>query len=75
MIDVIGYVSSFFVVISFLIKDNILYIRITNLVGCILFVVYGFLIDSIPIILPNAFLVFVQVFYILKKGKESKNKK
>lgn len=75
MIDVIGYVASFFVVISFLIKDNILYIRITNLVGCILFVVYGFLIDSIPIILPNAFLVFVQVFYILKKGKESKNKK
>ncbi|GIM54829.1 SemiSWEET family transporter [Capnocytophaga cynodegmi] len=75
MIDLIGYVASFFVVISFLIKDNILYIRFTNLVGCILFVIYGFLIDSIPIILPNAFLVFVQVFYILKKKKQEQGAK
>ncbi|MFK8275246.1 SemiSWEET family transporter [Capnocytophaga cynodegmi] len=75
MIDLIGYVASFFVVLSFLIKDNILYIRFTNLVGCILFVIYGFLIDSIPIILPNAFLVFVQVFYILKKRKQEQGAK
>ncbi|MDO4229144.1 MAG: SemiSWEET family transporter [Capnocytophaga sp.] len=66
MIDLIGYAASFFVVLSFLIKENIIYIRLTNLVGCVLFVIYGFLIDSIPIILPNAFLVFVQIYYVVK---------
>lgn len=74
MIDFIGYAASLFVVLSFLIKENIIYIRLTNLVGCILFVIYGVLIDSIPIILPNAFLVFVQVYYIFKT-KQQKEKK
>ncbi|MDO4782286.1 MAG: uroporphyrinogen decarboxylase [Capnocytophaga felis] len=69
MTDFIGYAASFFVVLSFLIKDNLIYIRTTNLVGCILFVFYGFAIDSIPIILPNAFLAFVQVFYIVRNKK------
>jgi hypothetical protein len=37
----IGYGASFFVVLSFVLKD-IKKIRIVNLVGCILFVIYGF---------------------------------
>lgn len=74
MVDFIGYAASLFVVLSFLIKENIIYIRLTNLVGCILFVIYGVLIDSIPIILPNAFLVFVQFFYIIKSKKSATQK-
>lgn len=72
-IDFIGYAASFFVVASFLIKDNVLLIRLTNLVGCILFVIYGFFINSIPIILPNAFLIFVQIYFILLKRNEKKS--
>lgn len=75
MIDFIGYAASLFVVLSFLIKENIIYIRLTNLVGCVLFVIYGFLIDSIPIILPNAFLVFVQLYYVFKTKKQGKKTK
>ena len=33
MINFIGYAASFFIVLSFIIKDNLLYIRLTNLVG------------------------------------------
>lgn len=75
MIDFIGYAASIFVVLSFLIKENIVYIRLTNLIGCVLFVIYGFLIDSIPIILPNAFLVFVQIYYVIKTKKSKANEK
>lgn len=73
-IDYIGYAASFFIVLSFLIK-NITYIRSINLVGCLLFVIYGYFIGSIPIILPNAFLVFVQVYYLFfDKKTEYKTK-
>jgi len=71
MINFIGYAASFFVVLSFIIKDNLLYIRLTNLVGCILFVIYGYCIMSIPVILPNAFLIIVQIVYIWKSTRKA----
>ena len=71
MIDFIGYAASFFVVLSFIIKDNLLYIRLTNLVGCILFVIYSYCIMSIPVILPNAFLIIVQIVYIWKSTRKA----
>jgi len=79
MIDIIGYTASLFVVLSFLIKDNLVYIRLTNLVGCALFVVYGYLINSIgylinsiPVILPNSFLIIVQIVYIWRELRKKK---
>lgn len=74
IINLIGYVASVFVVLSFLIRDNLVYIRLTNLVGCALFVIYGYYIWSIPIILPNAFLVIVQIVYIWRSMRERKDK-
>ncbi|GIM58185.1 uroporphyrinogen decarboxylase [Capnocytophaga canimorsus] len=69
-IDFVGYTASFFVVLSFLIKQNVSRIRLVNLVGCVLFVIYGIYINSIPIIVPNAFLVFVQLYYLLLHPKK-----
>ena len=66
MTEIIGYGASLFVVLSFLIKDNIKYIGLTNLVGCLLFVWYGILINSIPVVVPNAFLVVVQIVYVMR---------
>jgi uroporphyrinogen decarboxylase len=71
MVDFIGYAASVFVVLSFVIKDNLVYIRLTNMIGCVLFVIYGSYINSIPIILPNAFLVIVQLTYLYKARKDS----
>ncbi|MFJ1327540.1 SemiSWEET family transporter [Capnocytophaga canimorsus] len=76
-IDFVGYTASFFVVLSFLIKQNVSRIRLVNLVGCVLFVIYGIYINSIPIIVPNAFLVFVQLYYLLlhlKKDNSATNR-
>ncbi len=74
IINLIGYAASVFVVLSFLIRDNLVYIRLTNLVGCALFVIYGYYISSTPIILPNAFLVIVQIVYVWRSMRERKDK-
>ena len=63
----IGYGASFFVVLSFILKD-IKKIRIVNLIGCILFVIYGVFSDYLwPIIIPNAILGFIQLYHLVKK--------
>ncbi|MDO5607911.1 MAG: uroporphyrinogen decarboxylase [Capnocytophaga sp.] len=73
-IDLIGYAASFFIVLSFLIKNHVTTIRIINMIGCVLFVIYGIFIENIPIILPNAFLIFVQLYYVFVH-KEKNNRK
>ena len=63
----IGYAASFFVVLSFMLKD-ITRIRIVNLVGCVLFVLYGIYSNYLwPIIIPNGILCFIQVYHLIKK--------
>lgn len=64
----IGYGASLFVVLSFVLKD-ITKIRIVNLLGCILFVIYGIFSDYLwPIIIPNAILCFIQTYHLLKRA-------
>ncbi|MEG0760906.1 hypothetical protein SAMN05421796_10198 [Chryseobacterium piscicola] len=61
----IGYAASFFIVLSFILKD-LTKIRIVNLIGCICFVVYGLFSGMLwPVIIPNAILCFVQVYYLI----------
>lgn len=71
--DFIGYGASFFVVLSFLLKD-LSKIRVVNLVGCFLFVVYGIMKGDgntkamyWPVIIPNVVLCFVQIYHLVKK--------
>ena len=62
----VGYAASFFVVLSFMLK-NIKQIRIVNLIGCIAFVIYGIFSGMLwPIIIPNAILVFIQIYHLIK---------
>ena len=62
-----GYAASFFVVLSFMLKD-ITRIRIVNLVGCILFVLYGIYSNYLwPVIIPNGILCFIQAYHLMKK--------
>lgn len=64
----IGYAASFFVVLSFILKD-LRKIRIVNLIGCMFFVIYGIFSGMLwPIIIPNAILCGIQVYHIFKKN-------
>lgn len=71
--DFMGYSASLFVVASFLLKD-LKKIRIVNLIGCLLFVIYGVMkgegnISAMywPVIIPNMILCFVQLYHLTKK--------
>jgi len=61
----IGYAASLFIVLSFILKD-LRKIRIVNLIGCICFVIYGIFSGMLwPVIIPNAIICFVQMYYLL----------
>ncbi|MFC2652736.1 MAG: uroporphyrinogen decarboxylase [Capnocytophaga gingivalis] len=61
----IGYFASACIVLSFLMK-NIQHIRLINLVGCLCFVIYGLMNTPQlwPVIIPNALICMVQVYYL-----------
>ena len=68
----IGYLASFMVLISFTMK-NIKTLRLVNMTGCILFIIYGFLMPSLriglPIIIANTAIFGVNLYYLLQKKK------
>ncbi len=58
-----GYAASLFVLLSFLMR-NITTLRYVNTLGCMFFVVYGVLLDSWPIIITNAAIIMVNIYYL-----------
>lgn len=64
--DGIGYAAMLLLVVSFLFKD-MTKLRIVNTVACLFFIAYGYLLDSLPIMISNAFIACVNTYYLLKK--------
>lgn len=53
VVELIGYIASALIVASFAMK-SVVRLRIVSLVGSVVFVVYGILLGSIPLIITNA---------------------
>ena len=70
-IDIIGYVASAVVLLSFLFK-NIKIVRIVNIVGALFFVVYGLLLPTYPTMIMNLVLIFVHLYYLHVLSKQEK---
>lgn len=69
----VGYIGSVLIVGSFLIANNFRLTRCVNGFGCIAMVIYGFSIQSYPVVIPNVFLLMVQIYYLfIKKETGSK---
>jgi len=66
--EVIGYLASLFVLLSFLNKD-VRRLRIVNSIGCGLFVLYGVLLPSLPIIITNVAILIVNSYYLIIRKK------
>lgn len=68
--EYIGYLASLMVLVSFTMK-NVKTLRMVNMVGCILFILYGFLMPSLriglPIIIANAAILVVNLYYLFQK--------
>jgi hypothetical protein len=68
--DIIGYVASLTVLVSFL-MGKITTLRLVNTAGASLFIWYGFLLDiSIPIIFTNVAIVCINAFYLIKASRK-----
>jgi len=72
--EIVGYLASLFVLLSFFKKD-IRQLRIINSVGCGLFVAYGVLLSSVPIIITNVAILLVNGYYLFLKKPEVENTK
>jgi uncharacterized protein with PQ loop repeat len=67
--EIIGYLASFIVLISFLMKE-MKTLRIINSIGCVMFVAYGILLNfSVPIIITNVAIVAINIYYLMKVKK------
>lgn len=64
--EIIGILAGVIVLLSF-IPQNIKYIRIINIIGCIFFVIYGIGINSISIWLTNGILGIIHIYQLRRK--------
>lgn len=70
-IELLGYIATFLVAVSFLCK-SMTRLRAINALGATLFVIYSLIITAYPVALLNAFLVGVNLYqlWLLKQKGE-----
>lgn len=66
----IGYLAMLLVAVSIM-MNNLKWLRVFNLSGAIVFIIYGLVIASYPIVILNAFLAIVNTYYLVKPKKEA----
>ena len=72
--ELVGYLAPVFIILSMM-QHNVTRIRILMICGCVTFVIYGYLIDAMPVVVANALITIVTAFYLLKpKPKSAENK-
>ena len=67
--ELIGYFASALVILSLMMK-NIFTLRLINTVAAIWFVIYGFLIQSYPVILTNALIVLINFYHLYNEFRK-----
>ena len=77
--EIIGIAATLFVLVSMLFNTlsykGSLWMRILNIAGSVVFVVYGVLLPAISTAALNAVLIFVNGYHLIKLIKDNKNKK
>lgn len=66
--EIIGYIGTLLVLSSFLMKD-MKKLRIGNIIGSSTFIIYGILLQSVPVIITNVFIVLINAYYLIKENK------
>ena len=65
-IEYFGYLASFVVVAS-LFFHNQTTLRIVNSIGALLWVMYGFMLDSMPVVIMNIVIIGLNLRYLIPK--------
>ncbi|MDA8876915.1 lactate dehydrogenase [bacterium] len=71
-VEMLGYLAMAAVGVSIAMK-KIHYLRIWNLTGAVLFTIYGYLIESNPVMILNIILTLLNIYYLVQMAK-SKDK-
>ncbi len=69
-VELIGYLASALVVIS-LAMTSVVRLRVISLAGSVVFVAYGLLIGSIPIVITNACIAMLNLWFLRKEFSRS----
>lgn len=66
-VEWMGYIAMVTVLISFMMK-SVLKLRIVNAVGCLLFVLYGIMLQPLskPIIITNIAIFCINIYFIIR---------
>ena len=64
-LEMVGYAGSVLVAISLMMK-SLLRLRVINLIGALVFVVYGLLIGAYPVALLNGLIAGIDVYYLVQ---------
>ncbi|SFK00959.1 inner membrane protein [Pseudovibrio ascidiaceicola] len=67
--ELVGYLASITVMTS-LLMGNVLWLRVINMVGCVLFTIYGVAVDAYPVVLLNGMCVFINIYHLAKLRKQ-----
>lgn len=65
LIEWVGYIASVIVIVSFL-MSSMFKLRIINLVGGVLFAIYGFYIGSYPVAVVNVLIALFNIYHLWK---------
>ena len=74
MLDIIAYIGSAFILVSFMLKDQIK-LRILNSVGASIFIYYSISKGDYPVIFINSSIVIINAIYIIRNTKWKKDTK
>ena len=66
MVEILGIIATLFVLAAFMLND-VKQIRIVDLIGAILFVIYGILIHSLSVSLLNEILIIIHLYKLIKR--------
>ncbi len=68
----LGYIASILLAISLMVANDLKF-RWLNTFGCLSFIVYGILINALPVILTNSLLLLINSFYLVKIYRRKEN--
>ncbi|MGL4346931.1 MAG: hypothetical protein ACRCR9_02460 [Chitinophagaceae bacterium] len=72
MIEVMGYVAMFLLVISFVFQYSPPKMRLVNSIACFLFVVYSICKSAYPVAIANAIIIGINIFYHIRYIKKER---
>jgi hypothetical protein len=72
-IEGLGYFATVVTLVSMMVKDMV-YLRVINSVGCLLWIGYGMMTESIPVLMVNTIILAIHIFKLIElKETEDKN--